>query len=129
MSPVSDPASCSSSTGMYQSNRRAHQRYPVTLEVECKLLDPTGVQRKEFGRTINISGGGVLLHLKATPPTLSSIELSVEWPFLLDGSIPLKWMVQGTVVRIAGNSVAVEVAKHEFHTAAQAPRKKRTRRQ
>jgi PilZ domain-containing protein len=125
MPPAPGPASCSRPTGMYQSNRRVHQRYPITLEVECKLLDGTGVQRKEFGRTINISSGGVLLDLKHTPPTLSSIELSVEWPFLLDGSIPLKWMVHGNIVRITGNRVAVEVTKHEFHTAGQDPFKQR----
>ncbi len=111
---------------MYQSNRRVHQRYPITLAVECKLLDGRGGQRKEFGRTINISSGGVLLDLKDTPPTPSSIELSVEWPFLLDGSIPLKWMVHGNIVRIAGNSVAIEVTKHEFHTAGQGPLTKRS---
>ena len=122
---MSPAASYYGSTRMYQSDRRVHQRYPITLEVEYKLLDGNGFQRKGVCRTINISTGGVLLDLKDSVPGTSSIELSIKWPFLLDGSIPLKLMMRGNIVRVDGNSIAVETAEHEFHTAGPYLLKKR----
>lgn len=115
--PVPRTASCSRPTEMQKSDRRVHQRYPISLEVEYKLLDRRGSQRKGLGRTINISSRGVLLHLNETPPSLGTIEFSVKWPFLLDGSIPLRWIVHGSVIRVAGSNVAVQVTDQVFHTA------------
>jgi hypothetical protein len=112
---------------MYQFDRRVHQRYLISLEVEYKLLDGNGVQRKGFCRTINISTCGVLLDLKDSLPGISSIELSIKWPFLLGGSIPLKLMMRGNIVRVDGNSIAVETAEHEFHRAGPYLLKKRRR--
>ena len=105
---------------MYQSERRVHQRYPISLEVEYKLLEGTGARQKGSGRTINISSGGILLHLEENPPNIRSIELSVKWPFLLDGLIPLQWIVRGNIVWTAANRLAIEVIDHAFHTAGKA---------
>lgn len=115
MSPALTTSARTASVG--PSDRRLHQRYPITFEVEYKLLDGNGFQRKGFCRTINISTGGVLLDLKDCPPSITSIELSIKWPFPLHGSIPVKLMVRGNIVRNDGNSIAVETTKHEFHTA------------
>ncbi|HLH00636.1 MAG TPA: PilZ domain-containing protein [Bryobacteraceae bacterium] len=102
---------------MHQSDRRAHRRYPIALEVEYTLLDGQGVRRKGLGRTINISSGGLLLYMNDTLPTLSSIELSVMWPFLPDRSLQLRLIVRGNVVRVATGSIAVEATEQEFHTS------------
>ncbi len=114
---MSPAASGYGSTSMYQPDRRLHQLYPINVEVEYKLLDGDRVQREGICRSISISKDCVLLDLKDSPPGLSSIELSIKWPFPLDGPSPLKLMMRGNIVRADGNSIAVEITEQEFHTA------------
>jgi hypothetical protein len=125
---MSAAASCDRSTGMYHSERRVHQRYPISLEVEYQLLDATGVKRKGIGRTVNISSSGILVHLEENQSNVNSIQLSVKWPFLLDGLVPLQWIVRGNIVRADGASLAVEVINHAFHTAGKEGRNTRNQR-
>jgi hypothetical protein len=117
MSPTPTVATRRVSAGTLQSDRRLHNRYPITLDGEYKLLYRRRVQRQGFCRTKNISSSGILLVLEDPPSNLYAIELTIKWPFLLGGSIPLKLMARGNIVRVAGNSIAVEVTEHEFHTA------------
>jgi hypothetical protein len=42
--------------------------------------------------------------------------LLMQWPFFLDGTCPLKLVVQGRIVRSDGNGTAVQVLRHEFRT-------------
>lgn len=125
---MSTAASCDRSTGMYHFERRVHQRYPISLEVEYQLLDATGARRKGIGRTVNISSSGILLHLEENASNVNSIQLSVRWPFLLDGLIPLQWIVRGNIVRANGDSLAVKLVNHAFHTAGKEGRNTRTQR-
>lgn len=117
---MSAAASWSRSTAVPQSDRRAHQRYPITLDVEYKLFDGTGVQRKGSGRSINISSRGVLLALPGPLPSLGSVQLSIKWPFLLEDSIALKLMMHGNIVRVEGDTIAVQVTGYEFRTTGHA---------
>ena len=105
---------------MYQSDRRVHQRYPIHVGVEYKVMDGRRTQRQGVGRTINISSGGILLDLNDTLPNVSSIELSIQWPFLQSGLISLRLLMRGSIVRVAGGSVAVQATEREFHAASQA---------
>jgi len=106
-------------TAMDQSDRRSNQRYPIRLEIEYKVPDGNGGQ-KGFGRTINIASRGLLLDISPPLPIRGPIELSINWPFLLDGSIPLKLLMYGEIVRVSGSRIAVRVTGHTFHTAGHA---------
>jgi hypothetical protein len=118
MSPTPTSLPRQGSAGIFPSNRRANQRYPITLEIEYKVPDGNGFQRKGFGRTINISSRGMLLAVPEVLPSGSTIEISISWPFRLQGVIPLKLMVEGYIVRSDGYSVAVKSVHHEFHVAS-----------
>jgi hypothetical protein len=100
--------------------RRLHERYPITFDVEYEVRGGKGVRLMGFGRTINISSRGVLLEISNPLPNRCRIRLSINWPFLLDGSIPLKLLMHGEVVRVVNNTIAVEVTGHTFHTASRA---------
>ena len=117
MSPTPTTAREVVPAGQNSSDRRVHQRYPIILDVEYKMRNKNRIQRQGFCQTLNISSGGVLLHLKDALPSLGPIELSISWPFLLNGSVRLKLLARGKVVRVAGRSFAVKVAEHEFRTA------------
>jgi hypothetical protein len=101
----------------YQSDQRLHQRYPIALDVEYRLLSRGRVERLGSGRTLNISSGGVLIEVHDPMPSGGPIELVMHWPFLLEGVCPLKLVMRGRIVRSDGRAIAIKAKHHEFRTA------------
>jgi hypothetical protein len=81
------------------------------------LLSKGRVERLGFGKTLNVSSGGVLFEAKGALPADSPIEILMNWPFLLDGVCSLKLVIRGSVVRSDSQLVAVRTRLHEFRTA------------
>jgi hypothetical protein len=100
-----------------RADQRLHQRYPIALKVEYKLLKKGRVASLESGRTLNISSGGIYFEAGDPLPARGRIELSMEWPFLLEGVCALKLVMRGRIVRNDAKGVAVEIVQHEFRTA------------
>jgi len=69
------------------------------------------------GRTIDLSGGGILFEAHRTLPVGLNVELSIAWPILLHNAAPLQLLVSGRIVRVSGSRVAIRMTQHEFHTA------------
>jgi hypothetical protein len=44
------------------------------------------------------------------------VEVEVDWPVKLDGKVPLKLVIQGSVVRLEKRSVALAFSRHRFRT-------------
>jgi|HubBroStandDraft_6_1064221.scaffolds.fasta_scaffold1181433_1 hypothetical protein len=99
------------------TEQRSHQRYPIELEVEYRLVAKGQSDQLGSGKTRNISSGGVLIHALGSPPEGSTIELMLNWPFLLEGVCPLKLVMRGRIVRSDGRGVAIQSNYHEFRTA------------
>jgi hypothetical protein len=70
--------------------RRSHNRYRISLEVEYTLLNGVHIERLGYGRTVNVSSKGILFEADNALPAGSSIQLPIEWPFLLDGQCALR---------------------------------------
>lgn len=100
-----------------RTDPRAHHRYPLELDVEYKLLNKGRVELVGSGRTLNVSSGGACFESVDPVPAQGSIELVMNWPFLLEGACPLKLVMRGRVVRIDGRRIAVQAKHHEFRTA------------
>jgi hypothetical protein len=102
-----------------RSEQRLNGRYPITLELQYKLLSKGRVERLGIGRTLNISSGGVLFESDDLLPAGGLIELAMKWPFLLEGICSLKLVMRGRIVRSDANSkaAAVKGEYHEFRTA------------
>jgi hypothetical protein len=98
-------------------DQRSCRRYPITLEVEYKLLNKGRVERLGSGKTLNMSSGGVFFEATDTLPAEGPIELVMNWPFLLEGVCPLKLVMRGHIVRRDGQRIAVHAKHHEFRTA------------
>ena len=98
-------------------DRRTAKRFPISLEVRYQ---PIGTNRphKRGGRgfTVNISSSGVLFTSYSTLPVKQRLELSISWPVLLEGRLPLKLVVRGRVVRSEPGRVAIRIECYEFHT-------------
>jgi hypothetical protein len=101
----------------HRVDQRLSRRYPITLEIEYKLVRKGKVERSGLGRTLNVSSSGVLFEAHESVSAGSSIEIFMQWPFLLEGVCPLKLVIQGSVVRSDGKGIAVRIKHHEFRTA------------
>jgi len=103
-----------------RAERRAHYRYPMNLQVHYRLIGNHRAQRLGFGRTIDVSSGGVLFEAEDLVPAESVIELALSWPFRLHGSCSLQLIVRGRILRADNGKVAVRSEFHEFRTARRA---------
>ena len=54
------PTSATAPPPTDRSDQRLHGRYPIALELQYKLLNKEQIKRFGFGRTVNMSSGGVL---------------------------------------------------------------------
>jgi len=115
MSPVAVPVRMIELLELEVCERRSHNRYPIRLELEYKLLNQRN-ERLGNGWTVNVSSNGILFHADDTLPTRTSIKLAIKWPILLDGESALKLHVGGTIIRSDAKKAAVEIAYYEFRT-------------
>src|SRR5580704_17895251 len=83
--------------------RRSKVRYPLDLSVRFRSF-PKGSLLFGVGRTVDLSSGGVWI---VSQEAVSQeeigmgalIEMSMEWPSLLDGRISMQFFAIGRVVR------------------------------
>jgi len=68
------------------------------------------------GKTTNISSSGVWFTTDNMLTTGMPIELSMNWPVLLNDSCPMKLMIYGCVVRSNERGAAVAIERYEFRT-------------
>ena len=98
-----------------EPDQRARLRFPIALLLTYRSISPEG--SVGAGRTLNVSSGGVLF---TATPELSvgmTLELTIEWPVLLEGTVPLQMRVFGTTVRVDADQAALRIDRHEFRTA------------
>ena len=117
MSPAPTLAHTTRLRDSRRSDQRLDRRYPITLEIEYRLLSKGRVERRGLGKTLNVSSGGLLFQANDSLPFGSPIEIMMNWPFMLEGVCPLKLVIQGRVVRTDSKGVAVRTKQHEFRTA------------
>jgi hypothetical protein len=99
-----------------QQDARRHFRYPLVLDVEYRLLRNGRVIHRGFGKTCNISSGGVLFDTDEVPPAVGNVEVLMAWPFFLNGNCQLRLVMRGKIARVAGNSIAVRATSYDFRT-------------
>ena len=100
-------------------NNRQSARYPIALKLQYKLrMNKKGLEYLGFGRTLNISSGGVLFEADCPLPARAPIEVALDWPYLLlDGVVTLKLVMRGIIIRSDAKAIAVKADHYEFRTA------------
>ena len=66
--------------------------------------------------TIDMSSGGIAFTTNEIFRVGTHLELSVSWPVLLNGDCPMKLVIEGRVLRSAGQLTAIQMERHEFRT-------------
>ena len=95
--------------------RRATPRFPMLQDLTYQYRDGKAT-KAGAGTCVNIGSGGVLFSTTWRLPIGKTVEVSINWPALLDGSCPLKFVASGPVVRVEDGLAAIRIDKYEFRT-------------
>jgi hypothetical protein len=98
------------------SERRASTRFALALEVRYAISGRRPPMDTGSGRTIDLSSSG--LSFTADRPLLTgqALDVSIDWPVLLNGGTKLQLTISGLVVRTSGRATALQIRRHEFRT-------------
>jgi hypothetical protein len=103
-------------------DRRSSARYPLNLEVRYSVAGRRGAVETGTVRTIDMSSSG-LSFTAETPLSIGQrLDMSIDWPALLDGGVYLQIVASGVVVRTAGAVTAIRFERHDFRTRRAGPR-------
>ena len=103
--------------GNSDRERRTKRRFHIDQEVRYKMLYGQRIAETGTGRTLNISSGGVWFSTESMLTSGMPVELSMNWPVLLNDSCLMKLMIYGCVVRSNEKGAAVAIERYEFRTA------------
>jgi len=95
--------------------RRAKARYEVYLGEHHHTLNKRHPSAGA-GVVLNLSSTGMLVASANEVRVGESVEVSVDWPELLNGNVPLQLVTVGRVVRCDPSSFAIALVHHEFRT-------------
>ena len=97
-------------------DRRGTGRFPVREDVRYRVVQSRTVKVSGVGNTLNIGSGGILFTTEDKLPMGLMVELSVNWPAMLDGVCPLQFVATGRVVRSEAQRAAVRIERYQFKT-------------
>jgi hypothetical protein len=100
----------------YQNDRRKNPRFSFMEEVRYKTVAEQRICQTGVGKMANISSGGVCFTTQHILAVGVSVELSINWPVLLNGSCRMRLIIYGHVIRTGKGTVAVAIHRHEFRT-------------
>ena len=86
-------------SGRADREKRTKRRFQIDQEVRYKMLYGQRIAETGVGRTMNVSSGGVWFSTENMLTSGMPVELSMNWPVLLNESCPMKLMIYGCVVR------------------------------
>jgi hypothetical protein len=100
------------------NERRSKSRFNLQRDLRYKMTADGMPQASGAGQTINMCSGGVAFVTEHPMHTGAFVELSINWPVLLDDSCPMRLIVFGRVLRTTGQTAICSIDKYEFRTAA-----------
>ena len=98
------------------AERRARLRFAVELNLRYKVTWRQQVLHEGSGKTSDFSRNGIFFRADQALPKGFAVELSIDWPMLLDGACPLQLRISGKVLRSSGAGTAVKIMRHWFCT-------------
>src|SRR6266568_5279763 len=103
-----------------ERDRRTKHRFPIEREVRYKVFYGLQVAQTGTGNSLNISSRGIWFTTENLLTAGVRVELSMDWPALLNASCPMKLIIYGVVTRTRDQGAAATIERYEFRT--QGPR-------
>jgi len=95
-------------------------RYPVRLTARYRRLDQTE-ELTGVGTTVNMSSTSLQVTCQHDIPFGAHVEVLVNWPSLLESTIPLQLVTSGRVIRSESSSFVIEFGRYQFRTMRTRP--------
>ena len=92
--------------------------FPIEQDVCYTSRQRNSAAPPAMGKTIYISSHEVGFTTKAPLNLGEKMEVTVNWPALIDQRCPMKLVIFGRVVKNDATSAAVAIERHEFRTRA-----------
>src|ERR1700720_813006 len=96
-------------TAQYTAVRHGHQRFPITTPVKYIVGKVEGE-----GVTCNVGSDGLLMKTTCVFPQGKRIELSLDWPAMLDGRLPLRLDIFAKIMWSNVKGTAVEILSYKY---------------
>jgi hypothetical protein len=93
---------------------RGATQYPIILELQYTTRDRP--HRVGMGWTSLISSRDVVFSTDQPMEKGTKLEISISWPVLLHGQVPLKVVVESEVADCVDKSVTARIVKYQFRT-------------
>ena len=100
--------------------RRLRARYPVRLPARYRTLDRS-IALAGVGLTVNMSSGSLLVTCQHDIKLGAHMEVQVDWPSMLESTVPLQLVTSGHVIRSEPSAFAIEFARYQFRTLRSKP--------
>jgi hypothetical protein len=103
------------------AERRARTRFRLTLELRYAVTRLRAPVEACSGLTIDLSSSGLNFIADRRMLAGQELDVSIDWPVLLDGGVRLQLNILGVVVRTNGTATALQIRRHEFRTRRVSP--------
>jgi hypothetical protein len=100
-------------TPLTHNDRRAQHRFSILLKVQYTVTSG----ERGHGELSNIGSAGLLFRCDGQFVPGETIDISLRWPYLLNGVCPLQLCIRGRVLRSSQAGTALAITKYEFRTA------------
>jgi len=97
------------------------QRFPISTHVKYIVGKTAGE-----GVTSNIGSDILLMKTKCVLPPGRRIQVTLDWPAMLDRRLPLRLDVRGKILRSSGTKTAVAILSYEYRLDVAAKSRKQT---
>jgi hypothetical protein len=98
-------------------DRRVSSRYSLQLRLRYHVLEGLRSLWTGTGTTSDMSRTGMRFDAARPVPLGARVEMEVEWPVRLGGTLPLELCLTGSVVRSDAAGVAVCLTSWRFRVA------------
>jgi hypothetical protein len=98
------------------NERRRARRFPLRREARYTILEPRKRHTPVGTETLDISSRGMCLRCTDVPALGSRMDVSVNWPAVLESGCRLKLVARTRVIWRSSDLVGVMIEKHEFRT-------------
>ena len=110
-----------SNANLFGLEKSLRPKFPLHQDVSYKARRRSGIPEVATGTTIYMSSHEIRFTTERTVPFGKKLEVTVNWPVMLDRTCHMKLVISGHVTRNDANAAAVRIEHYEFRTKAATP--------
>jgi len=96
------------------AERRSHRRYSLETPVRYRAANCPLKTVWKHGRALDMSAGGILIHLPEPLAIGTKLELAMDWTGLYHGRESMRLILVASVTRYDRRGAALRILSHRF---------------